>query len=102
ASLYRNGGRGTFTNVTQSAGVGAASLSTSCAFADIDRDGDLDLFVANYVDLTGGEKYCGDNRVRAYCRPDVYKGSPNILYRNNGNGTFTDVTKQAGAACSAV
>jgi len=101
SDLYRNDGRGSFTNVTQSAGVGWVGLSTSCAFADIDRDGDLDLFVANYVDLTGGEKYCGDNRVRAYCRPDVYKGAPNVLYRNNGNGTFTDVTKQAGVYSTA-
>ena len=100
-TLYRNGGRGSFTDVTQSAGVGQVSLSTSCAFADVDRDGDLDLFVARYVDLTGGEKYCGDNRVRAYCRPDVYRGSPNILYRNNGNGTFTDVTRQAGVYSTA-
>ena len=100
-ALYRNGGRGSFANVTQSAGVGSGQLSTSCAFADIDRDGDLDLFVARYVDLTGGEKYCGDNRVRAYCRPDVYRGSPNVLYRNNGNGTFTDVTRQAGVYSTA-
>jgi hypothetical protein len=95
-ALYKNSGSGTFANVALSAGVGSTDLSTSCAFADIDRDGDLDLFVANYVDLSGGEKYCGDTRVRAYCRPDVYKGAPNILYRNNGNGTFTDATRQAG------
>ena len=48
-----------------------------------------------------GEPYCGDNRVRAYCRPDVYKGLPNILYRNNGNGTFTDVTREAGVYTTA-
>jgi hypothetical protein len=100
-ALYKNSGKGTFANVAQSAGVESNELSTSCAFADIDRDGDLDLFVANYVDLSGGEKYCGDTRVRAYCRPDVYKGAPNILYRNNGNGTFTDATRQAGVYSTA-
>ena len=100
-ALYRNSGNGTFANVAPSAGVGSTDLSTSCAFADIDRDGDLDLLVANYVDLSGGEKYCGDTRVRAYCRPDVYKGSSNILYRNNGNGTFTDITRQAGVYSTA-
>jgi hypothetical protein len=95
-TLYRNTGKGTFLDVTQMAGVGAGRLSTSCAFADLDRDGDLDLFVVHYVDLSAGEVYCGDNRVRAYCRPDVYRGLPNVLYRNNGDRTFTDVTRQAG------
>jgi enediyne biosynthesis protein E4 len=95
-ALYRNNGDGTFTDVTKSAGVGGSALSTSCAFADIDNDGLLDLFVTNYVDPEGNSKVCGDSRVRAYCRPDVYKGAPNVLYRNNGDGTFTDVTRASG------
>jgi hypothetical protein len=95
-ALYRNGERGTFTDVTQAAGVASTQMSTSCAFADVDKDGDLDLFVAHYVDVSKGESYCGDNRVRAYCRPDVYRGQPNTFYRNNGDGTFTDATRTAG------
>ena len=95
-ALYKNNGNGSFTDVTQTAGVASTRMSTSCAFADVDKDGDLDLFVAHYVDLSKGESYCGDNRVRAYCRPDVYRGQPNTFYRNNGDGTFTDATKAAG------
>jgi enediyne biosynthesis protein E4 len=99
--LYRNTGQGTFSDVTRSAGIGSTRMSTSCAFADIDRDGDLDLFVAHYVNLGAGEVYCGDNRVRAYCRPDVYRGLPNVLYRNNGDGTFADLTREAGLLSTA-
>jgi hypothetical protein len=94
--LLHNNGDGTFADVTKAAGVGTSSLSTSCAFADIDNDGLLDLFVTNYVDPEDNSKVCGDSQVRAYCRPDVYKGAPNVLYRNNGNGTFVDVTRAAG------
>lgn len=102
--LYRNNGNGTFTDVTQKAGVGADLWSSSCAFADIDRDGDLDLYVANYVDFAvNNNKYCGDHvkDVRAYCHPNVYNGLPDVLYRNNGNGTFTDITREAGIYNSA-
>jgi hypothetical protein len=95
-ALYRNNGDGTFTDMTTTAGVGGSALSTSCAFADIDNDGRLDLFVANYVDPEDNSKVCGDSRVRAYCRPDVYKGAANVLYRNNGDGTFSDITRAAG------
>jgi hypothetical protein len=93
--LYRNNGNGTFSDVTRSAGIGPAQLSTSCAFADVDNDGKVDLFVASYVDLRV-ERPCGDTKVRAYCRPELYKGLPSVLYHNNGNGTFTDVTREAG------
>ena len=95
-ALYHNNGDGTFTDVTAAAGVGLSSLGTSCAFADIDNDGFVDLFVTNYVDPENNSKVCGDSRARAYCRPDVYKGAPNVLYHNNGDGTFTDITRQAG------
>jgi enediyne biosynthesis protein E4 len=94
--LYHNNGNGTFTDVTQKAGVGNSSLSTSCAFADIDNDGWLDLFVTSYVDPEDNSKVCGDSRTRAYCRPDVYKGAPSVLYRNNGDGTFSDITRASG------
>ncbi len=93
--LYHNDGQGTFTDVTPRAGVGSGLLGASCAFADIDNDGDVDLFVANYVE-PDQSKICGDARARAYCRPDVYSGVSSTMYRNNGDGTFTDVTKVAG------
>ena len=93
--LYHSDGHGTFSDVTQTAGVGSSLLGASCAFADVDNDGDVDLFVANYVD-PDDSKICGDARARAYCRPDVYQGVSSTLYRNNADGTFTDVTKAAG------
>jgi hypothetical protein len=93
--LYHNDGHGAFSDVTGSAGVGSARLGASCAFADIDNDGDVDLFVANYVD-PDSRIVCGDARARAYCRPDVYSGVPSTLYRNNGDGTFTDTTRASG------
>jgi hypothetical protein len=93
--LFHNEGHGNFSDATRSAGVGSALLGASCAFADIDNDGDVDLSVANYVD-PDSSKICGDARARAYCRPDVYSGVPSALYRNNGDGTFTDVTMASG------
>jgi hypothetical protein len=97
--LFRNDGDGTFTDVSAAAGVACPLWSASAAFGDYDRDGDLDLYVSNYVDFTlEGNKYCGNLRLqqRAYCHPDVYNGVPPVLYRNNGDGTFSDVTKAAG------
>jgi hypothetical protein len=97
--LYRNNGSGGFVDVTTKAGAGGTGLwSSSCAFGDIENDGDVDLFVTNYVDFSvTNNKYCaaaGD--IRVYCHPNVYNSLPNILYRNNGDGTFTDITKEAG------
>ena len=83
------------------AGVGLARWSTSCAFLDMDRDGDLDLFVANYLDAPRtNNRFCGDpqRRIRVYCHPLNYKGLPSVLYRNNGKGVFTDVSAAAGIA----
>jgi hypothetical protein len=97
--LYRNGGNGTFTDITRASNVGAAGWSTSCAFLDMDGDGDLDLFITNYLDAPkSNNRFCGDpqRRIRVYCHPLVYPSVPNVLYRNDGKGTFTDVTSAAG------
>lgn len=99
--LYRNSGNGTFTDVTRAAGVGLGGWSTSCAFVDIDGDGDLDLFVTNYLDAPKtNNRFCGDpqRRIRVYCHPLVYPAVANVLYRNDGKGTFTDVSAAAGLA----
>jgi len=97
--LYHNTGKNSFLDVTGSAGVGAGLWSASCAFGDIDNDGNVDLYVARYVDFTPDNiKICNLFKdVRSYCHPNVYKSVPDILYRNNGDGTFTDVTKESGA-----
>ena len=97
--LYRNGGKGVFTDVTRIAGVGLAGWSTSCAFVDVDVDGDLDLFVTNYLDAAkSNNRFCGDpqRRMRVYCHPLVYQGLPNVLYLNDGTGAFTNASSQAG------
>jgi len=99
--LYRNNGDGTFSNRTQTAGVGLSLWSTSCAFSDLDRDGDLDLIVTNYVDAgPGNNKFCGDpsRQIRAYCHPLNFKPLPTVIYRNNGDGTFTDASARMGVA----
>ncbi|HIE28662.1 TPA: CRTAC1 family protein [Candidatus Poribacteria bacterium] len=95
--LYHNNGDGTFTDVTQTAGVGDERWAAAAAFADYDNDGDIDLFVANYVDFKlENNPVCTKLGVRLHCSPDVFDGTQSILYRNNGDGTFTDVTQQAG------
>lgn len=94
--LYENNGDGTFTNVTERAGVGGASLSTGCAFVDYDADGWLDLYVVNYVQFsTEANRRCSRQGIRTYCTPEALPAEADILYRNNGDGTFTDVTKKA-------
>ena len=101
--LLRNLGGGRFADVTTPAGVagGAHEWSTSSGFFDYDRDGDLDLFVDNYVDFRMDDNpWCGSRQpgYRMYCNPTIFDGTPNRLFRNNGDGTFTDVSKQAGIA----
>ena len=100
-ALYRNAGNGTFADTTRAAGVGAPQWSVSCAFGDLDRDGDLDLFVVNYVQTDPARvPFCGNarTRLRVYCHPLNFTPLANVLYRNEGNGTFTDVSAAAGIA----
>lgn len=100
--LYRNQGNGTFRDITEEAGVGGGNLwSSSAGFFDYDRDGDLDLYVVRYLDFDPEENpYCGfrGEGFRMYCHPSMFDGAPDALYRNNGDGTFTDVSAQAGIA----
>jgi enediyne biosynthesis protein E4 len=103
--LYRNNHDGTFTDVTEKAGVsgvnsaGKKLLSVSAAWIDYDNDGRLDLFVTNYLDWSPEtSKVCGLPEKRLSCPPSLYPGEPNILYHNNGDGTFTDVSESTGIA----
>ena len=98
-TLFRNNGDGTFTDVTEAAGVGGGGWSSAAGFLDYDRDGDLDLFVSRYLvwDFEHNP-YCGPPDARAYCHPATFPTITHLLYRNNGDGTFTDVSRQAGFA----
>jgi len=99
--LYHNNGDGTFTDVTEKAGVGGGGWSAAACFVDYDRDGLLDLVVSRYLDWNIHKNpWCGDEsrNFRGYCHPEVFPPVTHILYHNNGNGTFTDVTKRAGLA----
>lgn len=99
--LYRNNGEGTFTDVTKSAGVADGRWSAGAAFGDFNGDGFQDLIVTNYVDFKfndlpgfGGLPTCKYRGIDVQCGPRGLKGAGDILFRNNGNGTFTDVSKQ--------
>ncbi|HKM84261.1 MAG TPA: CRTAC1 family protein [Candidatus Acidoferrum sp.] len=97
--LFHNNGNGTFTDVTQKAGLlGPKEFSTSAAWVDYDRDGKLDLVVANYVQWSPeSDLYCTlDGKSKSYCTPESYKGASVRLWHNRGDGTFEDVTKKAG------
>jgi hypothetical protein len=101
--LYRNNGDGTFTDVTKKAGLdGDESFAAGTCFLDMDGDGDLDLYVSNYLvyseDLYGPRYMRG---VPVYRDPRQYEACPDILFRNNGNGTFTDVSKESGISLKA-
>ncbi|MGH9539558.1 MAG: CRTAC1 family protein, partial [Terriglobales bacterium] len=95
--LYHNNGNGTFTDVTDKAGVAGTESGTfhsGATFFDYDRDGRLDLYVGSYVDMDD-KRYCDLGGVQSSCPPSVYRGSPDALYHNNGDGTFTNVTVKA-------
>ncbi len=102
--LYRNNGDGTFTDVTKQSGLSSDSgWATGAAFGDYDNDGWADLFVSHYVALSlsnlpsfGSMKTCKYHGIDVQCGPKGLSGSPDNLYHNNGDGTFTDVSKNAG------
>jgi hypothetical protein len=103
--LYRNNGDGTFTDVTRLAGLagpgslGRPAWSVGASWIDYDNDGNLDLFISNYCDWqAGSDPICGGMaaQARAYCHPDEYRAEPMQLYHNNGDGTFTEVTRKQG------
>jgi hypothetical protein len=105
--LYHNNGDGTFTDVSEQAGVAGAGnrWGAGCCFLDYDRDGHLDLFVANYVNFDlerapkpGQAVYCNYNDIQVPCGPQGFAGGTNILYRNRGDGTFADVSEESGIA----
>jgi hypothetical protein len=102
-TLYRNMGNGTFTDVTERAGVAGGGWSASAGFFDYDNDGRLDLFVTRYVDW-GFQKnrYCGEKKpgYRAYCHPDNFDPVTNLLFHNDGDGRFTDVSVKSGIAAA--
>jgi hypothetical protein len=100
-TLYRNNGDGTFTDVSGTAGVAADGWSSSAAFVDYDRDGHLDLFVCRYLAWSWEKNiFCADSggTERSYCHPRHFSGVTSLLFHNNGNGTFTDVSSDAGVA----
>ncbi len=94
--LYKNNHDGTFTDVTEHAGLATPGFTTSAVWFDYDNDGRLDLFICSFVDYGGVRKLeCGNNQIgrNYYCVPRVFKPTASFLYHNNGDGTFTDVTK---------
>lgn len=96
--LYHNNGDGTFTDVTAKAGVAGGGWSASAGFFDYDNDGKLDLFVTRYMEWdTKHSKDCGGN-FHTYCPPEEFPATTSILYHNNGDGTFTDVSRRSGIA----
>jgi hypothetical protein len=93
--LYHNNGDGTFTDVTEKAGVAAPGWTTSGVWLDYDNDGRLDLFLCSFVEFgLGKHVFCGDNKLgnRYYCVPRIFKPTPSLLFHNNGDGTFTEVS----------
>lgn len=94
-TLYHNNGNGTFTDVTDRAGVATPGWTTSALWFDYDNDGHLDLFLCSFVEFSVKNKvFCGDNKLgkRFYCIPRVFSPTPSVLYRNNGDGTFTEAS----------
>jgi enediyne biosynthesis protein E4 len=107
--LYRNNGNGTFTDVTKQAGLAREGThwSSACTFIDYNRDGHLDLFVGHYAHLDlattpapGANEYCRQMDLPVFCGPHYFQPVAPILYRNNGDGTFRDVSEASGIASS--
>jgi enediyne biosynthesis protein E4 len=101
--LYHNNGDGTFTDVTAEAGVAGGGWCTGACFVDYDRDGLLDLIVTRYVEWDfASNVYCGSQQpgYRAYCHPDQFNAISYLVYHNNGDGTFKDVSKRCGIEAS--
>jgi len=110
-TLYRNNGNGTFTDVTAKAGLAAPGWTTSAVWFDYDNDGKLDLFLCSFVQFSAkSDVFCGDNKLgkRFYCIPRVFKPTPSLLFHNNGDGTFkevsagTDIARAMGKALGVV
>ena len=96
--LYHNNGNGTFTDFTEQAGVGGSGWSTGAAWVDLDNDGLLDLVVLRYLDWNFDDIWCGEHRdgYRSYCTPDVFRPVAPLVYHNDGNGHFTEISEKAG------
>jgi hypothetical protein len=96
--LYHNNGNGTFTDVTEKAGVAGGGWSTSAAWVDLDGDGLLDLIVLRYMQWDFTDIWCGEHKqvLRSFCHPDEFQAVPPLVYHNDGNGHFSDITKKAG------
>ena len=97
--LYHNNGDGTFTDVTEKAGLAAPGWASSAVWFDYDNDGRLDLFVCQFVEFSKSlNKSCGpgEEGKHGYCIPRLYQPMPSCLFHNNGDGTFTDVSKASG------
>lgn len=98
--LYRNLGDGTFSDVTAESRTGGSAWSVSAAFVDYNNDGRLDLFVSRYLDYSLERNLLCGTPFRAYCRPDKYEGTTNLLFQNTGDGHFRDVSRESGIAAA--
>ena len=96
--LYHNNGDGTFSDVTEKSGTGGSGWSSSAAWVDLDNDGLLDLAVLRYVEWDFDDIWCGEHKegLRAYCHPDTFKAIAPLVYHNDGNGHFTEVSAKLG------
>jgi enediyne biosynthesis protein E4 len=96
--LFHNNGNGTFTDVTEKAGVAGGGWSTSAAWVDLDNDGLLDLVVLRYVQWDFDDVWCGEHKegLRSYCHPDIFQPIAPVVFHNDGNGHFTEVSQKIG------